>query len=230
MKTLNVLLAEDNDADVMFFRETVRDIKGIGVALEVANKLVGAIEIAKKIEFDVEGVTRMQTTLHELLTYSRVGSTEQKDEQVNLVLVVEEAMDNLREAIADSDAVIPEEELPEVVGDQTQFLQLFQNLIGNGIKFSASKASPAISVRAYRSGKDFTVEIQDNGIGILPEYFDRIFTLFQRLHHRDEFSGNGIGLSICKKIVLRHGGRIWVESIYGEGATFKFTLPASPLS
>ena len=182
------------------------------------------------IKYAVEGVTRMQTMLHELLAYSRVGSTEQKDEQVNLARVVEAAMDNLREAIADSGAVVTVEDLPEVVGDPTQFLQLFQNLIGNGIKFSASKASPSISVRAYRSGKDFTFEIQDNGIGILPEYFDRIFTLFQRLHHRDEFLGNGIGLSICKKIVLRHGGRIWVESVHGVGATFKFTLPASPLS
>ncbi|MFT7222174.1 MAG: light-regulated signal transduction histidine kinase (bacteriophytochrome) [Candidatus Azotimanducaceae bacterium] len=102
-------------------------------------------------------------------------------------------------------------------------------MIENGIEFSASKASLVISVRAYRSGKDFTFEIQDNGIGILPVFFDRIFTLFQRLHHRDECSGNGIGLSICKKFVLCHGCRIWVESIYCEGATFKFTLPASPL-
>jgi light-regulated signal transduction histidine kinase (bacteriophytochrome) len=116
--------------------------------------------------------------------------------------------------------------MPEVVADPVQLAQVFQNLIGNAIKFHGTEP-PRIHVGAQRNGRDWTFSVRDNGIGVDPKYFDRIFQIFQRLHTRKEYSGTGMGLAICKKIVERHGGHIWIESASGKGSTFFFTLPAA---
>jgi chemotaxis family two-component system sensor kinase Cph1 len=116
--------------------------------------------------------------------------------------------------------------MPMVVADAGQLTQLLTNLIGNALKFRGEVA-PRVHVNAARSGRMCTISVQDNGIGISPEYFERIFVIFQRLHSREEYAGTGVGLAICKKIVERHGGRIWVESAPGQGARFSFTLPAA---
>jgi chemotaxis family two-component system sensor kinase Cph1 len=127
-------------------------------------------------------------------------------------------------AIEDSGAVVTHDSLPNVMGDSTQLAQLLQNLISNAIKFRSDKPL-RIHVSARRSESEYIFSMADNGIGIEPEFFNRIFVIFQRLHGRDEYSGTGIGLAVCKKIVERHGGRIWVESESGKGTTFFFTLP-----
>lgn len=180
------------------------------------------------IGFAVEGVTRMQSMLHELLAYSRVGIEVAEPVSVDLNELLTEVMGNLRKAVMDTNAEVDVSQLPVVWGEKSQLLQLFQNLLSNAIKFSTECEQPKVEVRCSAIQDFYQFEIEDNGIGIEPEYFERIFTIFQRLHHRDEFEGNGIGLSICKKIVLRHGGRIWIESQPGRGSTFKFTMPMTP--
>ena len=132
-------------------------------------------------------------------------------------------MDNLAKSIEQSGAAITHDPLPTVIADEVQLTQLFQNLIANAIKFRGREA-PRIHVSAARQGPQWIFAVRDHGIGIAPEHQERIFMIFQRLHHRSEYPGTGIGLAICKKIVERHGGRIWVESTPGEGATFYFTL------
>ncbi len=128
-------------------------------------------------------------------------------------------------SIREHKAEIKCQKLPKIYGDGTQLTQVFQNLIGNAIKFHAEK-SPAISISAVRINGNYEIMVKDNGIGIDPEYKDKIFLIFQRLHNREDYPGTGIGLAICKRIVERHGGAIWVESQVGEGATFHFSLPA----
>jgi len=127
-------------------------------------------------------------------------------------------------AIEQSGAVVTRDSLPVVMGDDIQLVQLFQNLIGNSIKFCGDRV-PRIHISADAQGNEWDFSIRDNGIGIAPEYFERIFSLFQRLHNRKEYPGTGIGLAICKKVVERHGGRIWLESEPGTGSTFYFTIP-----
>jgi chemotaxis family two-component system sensor kinase Cph1 len=139
---------------------------------------------------------------------------------------VREALENLQAALQESGAVVHYEALPTVSGDRTQLVQLFQNLVGNAVKFRGEK-TPVITVSANRSAAEWEFSVSDNGIGIAPEHVEAIFVIFQRLHTRAEYPGNGVGLAICKKIVEQHGGRIWVESKAGEGTIFKFTLPAS---
>jgi signal transduction histidine kinase len=185
----------------------------------------------KYIRYALEGALRMQTLVTDLLTFSRVGRN-RKSTPLAGDAVVREALENLRAALQESGAVVHYEALPTVSGDRTQLVQLFQNLIGNAIKFRGEKA-PVIAVSAERSGADkhgaeWTFSVNDNGIGIAAEHAEAIFVIFQRLHTRAEYPGNGVGLAICKKIVEQHGGRISVESKAGEGASFKFTLPASP--
>ncbi len=177
------------------------------------------------IAFAVEGAARMHSLINDLLAYSRVGSTGKPFGPTECQAVLGQAMANLQTAIRESGAAITHGPLPTVRGDATQLVQLLQNLIGNAIKFRGTQP-PAIHVGAERSDGRWVFSVRDNGIGIEPQYADRIFIIFQRLHTRDKYPGTGIGLAICTKIVERHGGRIWVESVPGQGSTFFFTLPA----
>jgi light-regulated signal transduction histidine kinase (bacteriophytochrome) len=183
-------------------------------------------ERAKKyIFYAVDGATRMQRLITDLLSYSRVGSRAQAPTTTNSHAVLGEAMRNLASAIGESQALVTNDDLPVVWADRSQLVQLFQNLIGNAIKFHGPE-SPRVHVSAERKGGEWVFCVRDNGIGIDAQYFERIFVIFQRLHGRAEYPGTGIGLALCKRIVERHGGRIWVESEPGKGSAFFFTLPA----
>jgi PAS domain S-box-containing protein len=176
------------------------------------------------IGYAVEGVTRMQSLINDLLAYSRVGTRPIQENPTRLKDSLEAALSNLRLNIDENEAVITSEELPVVQGDKMQLGQLFQNLIGNAIKFR-SESAPRIHISARKESRHWIIGVQDNGIGIDPQYFQRIFVIFQRLHRKKEYPGTGIGLAICKKIAERHGGRIWVESEPGRGSIFYITLP-----
>jgi len=175
------------------------------------------------IEYAVDGATRMQTLINDLLVYSRIGTRGNDLAPTDLSLVLELTRSNLQIAIEESGAIVTSDLLPTVAGDQTQLIQLFQNLIGNAIKFRDERP-PEVHVGAERRGREWLISVRDNGIGLDPQYKEKIFTVFQRLHTKEEYSGTGIGLAVCKKIVERHGGRIWVESKPGEGSTFFFTM------
>lgn len=178
------------------------------------------------IEYMVDGVRRMQELIDALLQYSRVGRKGREMAPVDLDVAFDDAMANLRAAIEESQARVTRDDLPDVVADRLQLAQLFQNLIGNALKFKGEEP-PAVHVGAERHNGEWILEVRDNGIGIEPQYVDRIFDIFERLHSRERYDGTGIGLSICKKIVERHGGRIWVESDAGHGSAFRFTIPAT---
>ncbi len=177
------------------------------------------------IRCTVAGVNRMQTLINDLLAYSRVMRLGRPLAPVNARDIFDAAVQNLEQAIEESGAQVTCGALPRLHADQTQMIQLFQNLLGNGIKFRG-RGRPEVRVEAGRQDEFWRFSIRDNGIGIDPQFSDRIFVIFQRLHGRSEYPGAGIGLSICKRIVERHGGRIWVESQPGQGSTFLFTLPA----
>jgi len=177
------------------------------------------------IRFIVDGAKRMQVLINDLLTYSRVGTRGKPLGPTDCEAVLKAALTSLQIAIRESGAVVTQDPLPTVLGEESQLGQLFQNLIGNGIKYRNSRA-PQIHVSCRQKAADWLFSVKDNGIGIDPQYAERIFIIFQRLHTREEYPGTGIGLAVCKKIVERHGGRIWVESEAGKGATFYFTLPA----
>lgn len=176
------------------------------------------------ISFVVEGVNRMSALLNDLLAYSRVGTRGKPFAQVQMRRIYELAAGNLRTAIRESGARITVDELPEVAGDDTQLLLLVQNLIANGVKFRKRDAKPEIHISARRGENEWIFSVKDNGIGIEPRFFERIFVIFQRLHTREEYEGTGVGLAICRRIVERHRGRIWVESKPGEGSTFYFSI------
>jgi len=178
------------------------------------------------IGFAVDGATHMWKLINDLLTYSRVGMRGKELEPTDCETVLNQSLNNLEMAIEEKGAIVTHDPLPTVIADNPQLELLFQNLIGNAIKFQGNEP-PRIHVSASRNGSGWIFSVRDNGIGIAPEYAERIFIIFQRLHSRKEFPGTGIGLAICKKIVERHGGHIWVESEFGKGATFYFTLPAS---
>jgi PAS domain S-box-containing protein len=176
------------------------------------------------ISFIVEGAERMQALIAGLLEYSRVGMKE-TPRRLNAGDPLSDALANLTSAIDESGAVVEVGPMPEVTADALQLTQVFQNLIGNAIKFKG-KAAPRIHISATRQDNDWLFSVQDNGIGFDPRYKTKVFEVFQRLHAQDVFSGTGIGLAICKKIVERQGGKIWVESSPGQGSTFYFTIPA----
>jgi light-regulated signal transduction histidine kinase (bacteriophytochrome) len=176
------------------------------------------------INFAVDGAIRMWRLINDLLTYSRVGTQNKGLKSTDCETVLKHSLDNLKIAIEENEAIITHDSLPTVMGDHLQLGQLFQNLIGNAIKFRGEEP-PRIHISASRNGGGWTFSVRDNGIGIAPEYAERIFVIFQRLHNREEYPGTGIGLAICKKIVERHGGCIWAESEVGKGTTFYFTLP-----
>jgi signal transduction histidine kinase len=178
------------------------------------------------IGYMVDGASRMQTLIQNLLAYSRLGRKGQSFAPANGSAVLRQALTNLQGAIEESGAVVTSAPLPTVLADEGQLVQLFQNLIGNAIKFCGAN-KPLIQVRAEPNGPAWTFSVRDNGIGIDPQFAERIFVIFQRLHSREEYPGTGIGLALCKKIVERHGGRIWLESKPGQGATFCFTIPRS---
>jgi len=175
--------------------------------------------------FIVDGATRMKQLIEDLLAYSRVGTRGKELRAIAAQEALDRALVNLRAAIESSDAQITHDALPRVNADDTQLIQLFQNLIGNAIKFRKKDETLRIHVGVKEEKDEWRFSISDNGIGIERQYFERIFMVFQRLHTRDEYPGTGIGLAICKKVVDRHGGRIWVESVQGKGSTFVFTLP-----
>jgi signal transduction histidine kinase len=177
------------------------------------------------ITFAVEGATRMQRLINDLLAYSRVGAQSHSLRPIPGETILEQVLANLQITITESQAIVSHDPLPIVLADETQLLQLFQNLIGNALKFCDSQPCQ-VHISAQPKGQAWLFSVRDNGIGLEPEYAERIFIIFQRLHKREEYPGTGIGLAICKRIVERHGGRIWVESQPGQGATFYFTLPA----
>ena len=176
------------------------------------------------IAFTVDGAKRMQTLIDDLLAYSRVGTRGEPFMPTSMNSVLSEAIANLEVAIEESHAVVTHDQLPTVLGDESQLIQLFQNLLGNAIKFRSDDA-PIIHVGVEETKDGWVFSVRDNGIGIDMKYAERIFTVFQRLHAREDYPGTGIGLAVVKKIVERHGGRIWVESAPAKGSTFYFTLP-----
>ena len=178
------------------------------------------------IAFAVDGAKRMQGLINDLLMYSRVGRRGKEFERTSCERVLERCLANLQTAIAESGANVTHDALPEVMGDETQLTQLFQNLVGNAIKFRAEKP-PRVHVSAGKTDEEWMFSVRDSGLGMDPKHADRVFMIFQRLHTREAYPGTGMGLAICRKIVERHGGRIWVESEPGKGSTFHFTIAAS---
>jgi PAS domain S-box-containing protein len=172
----------------------------------------------------VDGTKRMQTLINDLLAYSRISTHAQLFAATDCDLVLREALANLMVSIQESGAEVTHDAMPTVSGDATQLTQLFQNLIGNALKFRGER-SAKIHIAAVLEHGEWLFSVADNGIGMEPQYFERVFLVFQRLHTRKEYQGTGIGLAICKKVVERHGGRIWADSKPGEGATFYFTIP-----
>jgi len=184
-------------------------------------------EVDEFLHFIVSGVARMQQLIADLLAYSRVGTTGKRFEPVDCAAIARRAAENLQIAVQESQATVEINGLPTVLGDASQLGQVFQNLIGNALKFRRPDVPVRVRIDARRENGNWVLSVRDNGIGIDPQYRDRLFVLFQRLHTQQEYPGTGIGLAICKKIVERHGGTMWVESDLGQGATFSFTLPES---
>jgi len=179
------------------------------------------------IAFAVDGAGRMQRLIQDLLAYSRVGTKGSDLLETPSEDALQQALINLRETIRESSAMVTHDPLPPVMADDMQLTQLFQNIIGNAIKYQ-KPGIPQVHISATRNGAGkWMFSVQDNGLGIDPQYFERIFGMFQRLHKREEFAGTGIGLAICKKIAERHGCNILVESTLGQGSTFRFALEGS---
>ncbi|MEV4876598.1 sensor histidine kinase [Streptomyces cyaneofuscatus] len=181
------------------------------------------------IAFAVDGAKRMQVLINDLLTFSRVGRVHDSWKPVDLDRALDRALGNLTLAVEESGAVVDRpEELPELLGDSTALTMVWQNLIGNAVKFRREDAECRITVDCVREDENWHLTVSDNGIGIAPEFADKVFVIFQRLHARDEYEGTGIGLALCRKIIEFHGGRIWLDAEPGEGARIHFTLPAVP--
>ena len=178
------------------------------------------------IGYAVDGSNRMQSLIKDLLTYSRAGSNGKILREISSADALKTALTGLRATIVESGAEVTQEGLPALTTDDGQLALVFQNLVGNAIKYRSAEV-PRIHVSATKNGgNEWIFSVRDNGMGIEPQYFERIFVLFQRLHGQTEFKGSGIGLAICKKILERLGGRIWVESEPTKGSTFCFALPA----
>jgi len=194
----------------------------------LAERYQGKLDSAadRYIGYAVEGATRMQALLEDLLAFSRVGRNGAVPVPTDINSAVNEVLQNLALALKEHSVTVTCNPLPTIMADRFQILQLFQNLLGNAIKFRA-KQNPSVTISAEQKGRDWLFSVFDNGIGIADEHKDLVFKIFQRLHTRTEYSGNGVGLAICKKIVERNGGRIWVESELGRGSNFRFTFPAA---
>ncbi|HEX2869222.1 MAG TPA: response regulator [Ignavibacteriales bacterium] len=207
-------------------QEPVRNVSNYTTLLERRYRNAFDEKGQQMLAFITEGSRRMQDLIQDLLSYSRLSNVENKFEMVDLNEVVSDSFKNLKAAIDESNAVIKTDRLPAVKAVRAQMLQLFQNLLSNAIKYRNPAKMPEIEIGCYKMGSKIVFFIKDNGIGIEKEYFDRIFVIFQRLHDRGSYPGTGIGLTICKKIIERHGGRMWVESEIGKGSAFFFTLPS----
>ncbi|MFC4438290.1 MULTISPECIES: sensor histidine kinase [Natrialbaceae] len=177
------------------------------------------------LEFAIDGANRMRDMVDGLLEYSRVDTQRSPLEPTDLDVVLDEALEDLQMKIEERDVEIGREPLPHILGDADQLRQVFQNLLNNAIEYSGEER-PRIHISAERRGTKWQISVDDDGVGIRSEDQDCIFELFQRLHSHDEHAGSGIGLALCRRIVERHNGRIWVESEPGEGSVFTFTLPA----
>jgi signal transduction histidine kinase len=207
-------------------------LRTISIFLELIQKNleergVANEEVREYLGYAVNGSKRLQTLIHNLLAYAMLSRDGKNFETVNLDEAVSQVLDNLQLAISENHAKITVPDLPLVKGDRSQLQRLFLNLLGNALKYRKKEVSPWISIAYEKEDSFYRFSIRDNGIGIESRFFERIFGILQRLHTQEEFEGTGIGLAACKKIVEKHGGRIWVESTPGEGATFFFTLPAA---
>jgi PAS domain S-box-containing protein len=180
----------------------------------------------KYIDLIVGGATRMRQLIHDLLDYSQFAWRQAEFSAVRCEEAFQSSLDNLRTAMEESRAQVTSDPLPEVHGDPRAIQQLFQNLVGNALKFHGPQP-PQVRVTVERRDDDWLFAVRDNGIGIEPQFLERIFTVFQRLHPKEKYPGTGIGLAICKRIIERHHGKIWVESTPGQGSTFYFSLPAA---
>jgi light-regulated signal transduction histidine kinase (bacteriophytochrome) len=178
------------------------------------------------ITYAVDGAERMKRLILDLLEYSRVNSSKLEKEDVDIEDIIEELKVTYKSQLNETGACINTERLPVVRGNKMQLLQLFQNLIGNALKYRSAHP-PIVSIYCEEDDLQYKISLKDNGIGIDPKFFNKIFIIFQRLHNREQYSGTGIGLAICKKIIDKHGGRIWVTSTGDVGSTFHFTLPKS---
>jgi PAS domain S-box-containing protein len=177
------------------------------------------------IHFAVDGAVRMKQLINDLLLFSRAGRNG-KSKAVDFAKAVEQALEVLKLAIEDAHAVVTYDPMPSVIGVESRLSEVVQNLVGNALKFRDGRP-PKVHIGCERQGNNWMFSVRDNGIGMATEFHDRIFMMFQRLHGREEFSGTGIGLAVCKRVIEHHGGRIWVESRPEQGSTFFFTLPAA---
>jgi light-regulated signal transduction histidine kinase (bacteriophytochrome) len=177
------------------------------------------------LEYVRDGAARMEMLLRDLLSYTQASKIEKPAAPSDAGAAFEVALGNLAGAIAETNATIQADVLPRVYVSSTQLTQVFQNLVSNALKYHRPEAPPVVHAWAVKENGNWVFSVKDNGIGIEPEFKERIFGLFKRLHTRDEYSGTGIGLALCERIVESHGGRIWVESSPGEGSTFRFTIP-----
>ena len=194
----------------------------------LARRYQGALdkEADEFIDFAVDGAKRMQRLINDLLEYSQVGTQERSPEVTDCEDILAQVTTNLKSSIEETEATVTHDSLPTIMADPTQLSQLFQNLIGNAVKFCGER-KPRVHIGASDEDGEWVFSVRDNGIGIDKEHADRVFAIFQRLHGRGKYPGTGIGLAICKKIVERHGGRIWLDSEECRGSTFYFTIPGS---
>ena len=206
--------------------EPIRTMKGFADVLEKDARHGLDDRSFAMLDRIIEGASRMQELVTDLLDYARSGTQQMPTDAVNCEEVLESSLADLEAAIKEGGVRVSHDELPVVRGDRVWLTELFENLIGNAMKFMGDDA-PVIHVGAQRRGTGWCLSVRDNGIGIDPRFATRIFEPFRRLHTREEYSGSGMGLAICRKIVERHGGRIWVESEPGKGSTFFFTLLAA---
>jgi light-regulated signal transduction histidine kinase (bacteriophytochrome) len=208
----------------MFGRKDIGDESFI--IAEVGQNHQGDLDKAKEyISYAVGGAKRMRELILDMLEYSRVSSTLIVHEQVNLNKIVAEVKLNLLPILESEGGTILIGELPNIKGIRIQIFQLMQNLIGNAMKYRSKERKAIVEIKAAEQEKEWEISISDNGIGIDAQHYEKIFVIFQRLHNKNEYTGTGIGLAICKKIVDKHGGRIWVESELGKGSKFIFTIP-----
>jgi light-regulated signal transduction histidine kinase (bacteriophytochrome) len=205
-------------------QEPLRNVASCMQMLEQKYKNKLDVDADKLIHYAVESSVRMKALISDLLAFSRIGTKGRPPQRIDCEQILDQAVKNLRSAIRETEAVITRDPLPTISADGTQVSQVFQNLIGNAIKFRRDEP-PQLHVSSVKNQDEWVFSVKDNGIGIESQYLERIFVIFRRLHKRSEYAGAGIGLAICKKIVERHGGKIWVESEPGAGTTFYFTIP-----